>query len=92
MWQITTSRRARRCSPGAQANTPRAGEANLTDEDGPYIELMAGVYTDNQPDFSGCSRMKQTFSQFWYPVQRIPGRRKTPTAGPAASEPPRVDR
>ena len=24
----------------------------LTDEDGPYIELMAGVYTDNQPDFS----------------------------------------
>ena len=23
--------------------------------DGPYIELMGGAYTDNQPDFSGCS-------------------------------------
>ena len=29
-----------------------AWDRNLTDEDGPYIELMAGVYTDNQPDFS----------------------------------------
>lgn len=24
----------------------------LTDTDGPYVELVAGVYTDNQPDFS----------------------------------------
>ncbi|MDR0743150.1 MAG: DUF5107 domain-containing protein [Tannerella sp.] len=30
----------------------QAWERNLTDEDGPYIELMTGVYTDNQPDFS----------------------------------------
>ena len=30
----------------------RAWNRNLTDDDGPYIELMAGVYTDNQPDFS----------------------------------------
>lgn len=30
----------------------KAWERNLTDEDGPYIELMCGVYTDNQPDFS----------------------------------------
>ena len=30
----------------------RAWDRNLTDEDGPYIELMCGVYTDNQPDFS----------------------------------------
>lgn len=29
-----------------------AWDRNLTDADGPYIELMAGVYTDNQPDFS----------------------------------------
>lgn len=27
-------------------------DRNLTDADGPYIELMTGVYTDNQPDFS----------------------------------------
>jgi tetratricopeptide (TPR) repeat protein len=30
----------------------RAWDRNLTDEDGPYIELMTGVYTDNQPDFT----------------------------------------
>ena len=30
----------------------QAWDRNLTDEDGPYIELMCGVYTDNQPDFS----------------------------------------
>jgi len=30
----------------------QAWDRNLTDEDGPYIELMTGVYTDNQPDFS----------------------------------------
>lgn len=29
-----------------------AWDRNLTDDDGPYVELMAGVYTDNQPDFS----------------------------------------
>jgi len=29
-----------------------AWDRELTDSDGPYIELMAGVYTDNQPDFS----------------------------------------
>jgi tetratricopeptide (TPR) repeat protein len=30
----------------------RAWDRQLTDEDGPYIELMCGAYTDNQPDFS----------------------------------------
>ncbi len=29
-----------------------AWDRELTESDGPYIELMAGVYTDNQPDFS----------------------------------------
>ncbi len=29
-----------------------AWDRSLTDADGPYVELMAGVYTDNQPDFS----------------------------------------
>ena len=54
-----------------------AWDRNLTEKDakgeyGPYIEIMAGVYTDNQPDFSflqpGESR---TWSQFWYPIQKI---------------------
>lgn len=49
-----------------------AWDRNLTDEDGPYIELMSGVYTDNQPDFSflGPGETK-TFRQFWYPIREI---------------------
>jgi tetratricopeptide (TPR) repeat protein len=30
----------------------RAWDRQLTDEDGPYVELMCGAFTDNQPDFS----------------------------------------
>jgi tetratricopeptide (TPR) repeat protein len=44
----------------------------LTDYDGPYIELMAGVYTDNQPDFSFLAPGEtKSFSQFWYPLRKI---------------------
>ncbi len=50
----------------------RAWDRNLTDEDGPYIELMAGVYTDNQPDFSWLAPYEtRTFRQFWYPFRDI---------------------
>ncbi len=54
-----------------------AWDRNLTDPDAngvhrPYIELMAGVYTDNQPDFShlqpGESR---AWTQRWYPIRAI---------------------
>ena len=49
-----------------------AWDRNLTDNDGPYIELMAGVYTDNQPDFSFLAPGEtKTFSQFWYPIRSI---------------------
>jgi tetratricopeptide (TPR) repeat protein len=54
-----------------------AWDRNLTDKDakgeyGPYIEIMAGVYTDNQPDFSFLQPGEtRTWSQFWYPIQRI---------------------
>ncbi len=49
-----------------------AWDRNLTDADGPYIELMAGVYTDNQPDFSWIAPGEtKNFSQFWYPYQAI---------------------
>jgi tetratricopeptide (TPR) repeat protein len=49
-----------------------AWDRSLTDSDGPYIELMAGVYTDNQPDFSFLAPGEtKRFSQFWYPLQRI---------------------
>ncbi len=54
-----------------------AWDRNLTDADArgecpPYIELMAGVYTDNQPDFSFLQpgEMK-SWSQHWYPIQQI---------------------
>lgn len=50
----------------------RAWDRNLTDEDGPYVELMAGVYTDNQPDFSFLAPYEtRTFEQYWYPIRQI---------------------
>jgi len=49
-----------------------AWDRNLTEDDGPYIELMAGVYTDNQPDFSFLAPGEtKAFSQFWYPIREI---------------------
>lgn len=50
----------------------RAWDRHLTDGDGPYVELMAGVFTDNQPDFSWL-RPGETreFRQYWYPIQDI---------------------
>ena len=68
----------RHIAPGKKLWTWGSGEfghawdRNLTDEDGPYVELMAGVYTDNQPDFSWLAPYEtKTFSQFWYPIQKI---------------------
>ena len=50
----------------------RAWDRNLTDTDGPYVELMAGVYTDNQPDFSFLAPGEtKAFRQYWYPIQEI---------------------
>ncbi len=46
--------------------------SNLTDEDGPYVELMTGAYTDNQPDFTWIMPYEtKTFTQYWYPVREI---------------------
>jgi tetratricopeptide (TPR) repeat protein len=68
----------RHIAPGKKLWTWGSGEfgqawdRNLTDTDGPYVELMAGVYTDNQPDFSWLAPYEtKTFSQFWYPIQKI---------------------
>lgn len=51
------------------------GEAwakNLSDEDGPYVELMTGLYTRNQPDFSWMMPHEyKTAEQFWYPIRNI---------------------
>jgi len=49
-----------------------AWDRELTDSDGPYVELMAGVFTDNQPDFSWLQPYEtRTFNQYWYPIQEI---------------------
>ncbi|WPJ96722.1 DUF5107 domain-containing protein [Coraliomargarita algicola] len=47
-------------------------ERALTDTDGEYAELMAGSYTDNQPDFAWLEPYEtKKFSQFWYPIHKI---------------------
>ncbi len=65
-------------SPGKKQWTWGSGEfgrswdRNLTDEDGPYIELMAGVYTDNQPDFSWLEPGEaKRFTQYFLPYAAI---------------------
>src|ERR1019366_10252808 len=54
--------------------TGQSEQHQLTDSDGPYIELMVGAYSDNQPDYSwlqpGESR---TWTQYWYPFRDIQG-------------------
>jgi len=50
----------------------QAWDRNLTDEDGPYIELMCGVYTDNQPDFSWLMPGEQKdFVQYFMPYRDL---------------------
>ncbi len=50
----------------------RAWDRNLTDEDGPYIELMAGVYTENQPDFTWLMPYEEKdFVQYFMPYREI---------------------
>ncbi|MFL5692101.1 MAG: DUF5107 domain-containing protein, partial [Ktedonobacteraceae bacterium] len=50
----------------------KAWDRNLTDEDGPYIELMAGVYTDNQPDFAWLQPYEEkSFKQYFMPYKTI---------------------
>ncbi|MBK8979373.1 MAG: DUF5107 domain-containing protein [Planctomycetes bacterium] len=68
----------RRVAPGKKQWTwgnsefGRAWERELTDDNGPYIELMAGVFTDNQPDFAYLLPYEtKTFRQHWWPIQGI---------------------
>ncbi|GGA30327.1 DUF5107 domain-containing protein [Paenibacillus physcomitrellae] len=50
----------------------QAWDRNLTDEDGPYIELMTGVYTDNQPDFTWLHPYEEkSFKQYFMPYKQI---------------------
>jgi tetratricopeptide (TPR) repeat protein len=49
----------------------------LTDDDGPYIELMVGAYSDNQPDYSWLQPYEtKSFHMYWYPFRDIGGVKK----------------
>lgn len=50
----------------------KAWDRNLTDEDGPYIELMTGVFTDNQPDFTWLKPFEEkVFKQYFMPYKGV---------------------
>ncbi len=54
-----------------QDQNARDWEKKLTDTDGPYCELMAGTYTDNQPDFTWLEPYEtKSFSQYWIPLMK----------------------
>jgi hypothetical protein len=51
-----------------------AEDTLLTDSDGPYIELMSGAYSDNQPDYSWLAPYEtRSWTQYWYPFHDIDG-------------------
>lgn len=65
-------------SPGKKQWTWGCGDfgkmwdKNLTDEDGPYIELMTGVFTDNQPDFTWLKpNEEKRFVQYFLPYKTV---------------------
>ena len=50
----------------------KAWDRNLTDEDGPYVELMTGCYTDNQPDFTWMAPYEEkVFTQYFMPYKGV---------------------
>ncbi len=60
----------------AWGNNPGGDRANagLTDDDGHYIELMAGAYTDNQPDYSWLQPYEgKDVKMIWFPIRELGG-------------------
>ncbi|MGO9112020.1 MAG: DUF5107 domain-containing protein [Thermoguttaceae bacterium] len=46
----------------------------LTDADGPYLELMSGGYSDNQPDYSWIEPGEvKVVEQYFYPIRELGG-------------------
>ncbi|MEN8201030.1 MAG: DUF5107 domain-containing protein [Bacteroidota bacterium] len=67
-------------APGMKFFTFGCGESGLawdkrlTDSDGPYLELMAGVFSDNQPDYSWAQPYeRKSATQYWFPVRELGG-------------------
>lgn len=70
----------------------KAWDRNLTDEDGPYIELMTGMYCDNQPDFSWLKPYEEkVFKQYFMPYKAV-GQVKNATINAALNIEKRDDR
>ncbi len=58
----------------------------LTDADGPYLELMAGSYSDNQPDYSWIEPGETRIAtEWWYPVRGLAGGFKDATVDAAVN-------
>ena len=58
---------------GNNANGLKTNEG-LTDNDGRYIELMAGFYTDNQPDYSWLQPYETKIGKMiWFPIRDLGG-------------------
>jgi len=57
-------------------------ERILTDDDGPYLELMIGAWSDNQPDYSWI-RPGETREvvQYWYPIRGLGGLKNANSEG-----------
>ena len=50
----------------------KAWDRNLTDANGPYIELMTGMYCDNQPDFTWLKPFEEkAFTQYFMPYKAV---------------------
>lgn len=50
----------------------KAWDRNLTDANGPYIELMTGMFTDNQPDFTWLKPFEEkVFTQYFMPYKKV---------------------
>jgi tetratricopeptide (TPR) repeat protein len=63
----------------ADGNNPAGRMINdgLTDDDGQYIELMAGAFTDNQPDYSWIQPYERKNELMtWFPIRLLEGLKK----------------
>ena len=67
-------------SPGKKFFTFGCGDEGkmwdkmLTDNDGSYLELMAGAFSDNQPDYSWIQPYEvKIVKQYWFPIRDTEG-------------------
>jgi tetratricopeptide (TPR) repeat protein len=52
----------------------QATEGRLTENDGPYAEIMVGAFSDNQPDYSWIKPYEvKKWEQYWYPIRGVGG-------------------